>query len=225
MKKLLRIGGIAPFVTISFYLTQFAIIALAMERYPVTTVEWFTMFNRSNFLGLVYLNALDGFSIAVLGLLYIGLWAAFKGDQPAHAHIALYLAVIGVSIFVATRGIMVTGTLSLSQQYAAVTTAEARSQLLAAGAAVMNITRATPETFGFLFLAFSGALFSALFLVHDHFKNWLGYLGFAALGLTALNDLSLAFYPSAAPVLMILNGLSWFTWWIATGLTLRKVEL
>jgi hypothetical protein len=223
MKKLFQIGGMAPFVTIALYLTQITIIAITGEHYPITPEEWFALFNRSSFLGLIYINALDGFSISILGLLFLGLWTAFKETHPSRATIALYFALIGVAIFVATRGVMVTGTLSLSRQYALAASAEERNQLLAAGAAVMNITRATPETFGFLFLAIAGGLFSLDFFNHERFGNWLGYLGIVALALTVLNDLSLIFLPTAAPMLMILNGLSWFIWWITAGLTLRRI--
>jgi hypothetical protein len=223
MKKLYRLGGAAPFITISLYLTQFAIMALTRETYPVTSEQWFALFNRSPFLGLIYINALDGFSIAILGLLFLALWAFFKRAHPSQATIAACFALIGVTIFVATRGIMVSGTLSLSGQYAQAASANQRSQILAAGTAVMSITRATPETFGFLFLAISGSLFSSLFLQSEVFENWLGYLGLGALVFTLMNDLSLIFFPAVAPILMIVNGVGWFVWWIFVGRVLSRL--
>lgn len=222
MNRLMRIGSVAPWFTIMLYMTQFAIIAVIREPYPAAPEAWFALFNRSAFLGLIYLNALDGFSIAIIGLLFLALWAAFKETNPSRATIAIYFALIGVSVFVATRGIMVTGTLHLSRKYALAATSAEESMLLAAGAALMNVTRATPETFGFLFLALAGVQFSLLILKSNLFRHWLGYLGVGALVATLLNDVSLIFFPAAASALMIVNGLSWFIWWVGAGHSLRR---
>jgi hypothetical protein len=73
-KSLYRIGGVAPLIALAFYLTQMLVIAFG-EAYPATIEDWFSLFQRSKVLGLLYLNALDVFSIAFLGTMFLALYS------------------------------------------------------------------------------------------------------------------------------------------------------
>ncbi|MGD9092998.1 MAG: hypothetical protein PVF74_09115 [Anaerolineales bacterium] len=67
--------------------------------------------------------------------------------------------------------------LSLSDRYATAVTDAAREQLLAAGQVIDSLGRATPETTGFLFMAFAGLIFSIVMLMSGTFSRWTAYLG------------------------------------------------
>jgi hypothetical protein len=164
---------------------------------------------------LININALDGFSIAILGHLVLALWATFRDYDLTYSRIAGLLALVGATSFISTRAIMVTGTLTLCDLFSVAKTEMVRASLLAVGWAVTSIARGTPETFGFLLMAIAGFLFSLLILRTKLFKEWVGYLGCVALLLTLANQLLVVIAPSLAPVLMILNGLAWFGWWVS----------
>lgn len=223
LATLCRIGAAAPFVTLALYLLQFAIIGLVRETYPVTPEQWFNLFNRSTFLGLIYLNAFDPLSIAILGLLFLALAAALWEPDPSRMAIAAFVALLGVASFVTHRGTLMTGALNLSEAYGHAATLSERASIVGGGWAVLSSTRATPETLGFLFLAVAGALFSLQMLRDPRFPRAIAYLGLSGLAFTLLNHLSLLFVRVIAPPLMIVSGLSWFTWWILVALRLRRL--
>jgi hypothetical protein len=82
-KCLYRIGAVAPLVTLAFYLTQVLAIVfgeLAGEPYPTTASDWLSLFQSSKVLGLLYLNALDVFSIAILGVMFLALYVALTSE-------------------------------------------------------------------------------------------------------------------------------------------------
>ena len=63
-KTLYRVGGIAPLVSVAFYLTEMFTIILG-GNFPESVADWYLLFERNRLLGLVYLNALDIFSVTL----------------------------------------------------------------------------------------------------------------------------------------------------------------
>lgn len=221
-KSLYRIGGTAPLITIAFYLSQF-LITFSGETYPSTAEGWFGLFLRNKLMGLFFLNALDIISIAILGLMYLALYVALRRINPSYMAVAAFFAFLGIAIFVSTRAAMVSGTLSLSDQYAAAITEAQRSLVLAAGLAIISLSRATPETIGFLFMAVASLIISVVFLQSEIFGNVMAYVGILAFVITLANDISIVTAPLVAPVLMPLNGFLWFIWWILVSRKLLQL--
>jgi hypothetical protein len=87
----------------------------------------------------------------------------------------------------------------------------------------MSLTRATPETFGFLFMTFGGLFISLVILQSGKIKKWIGFVGLLGFIATLANDISLIAAPTAASAIMPANGLLWFTWWVAVGVTLLRL--
>ena len=87
-KSLYRIGGVAPLIALAFYLIQLAVIILTNEAYPTTPEAWFALFHRNKVLGLIFLNALDTLSIALLGTMYLALYVALKQCNPSSMAVA-----------------------------------------------------------------------------------------------------------------------------------------
>jgi hypothetical protein len=180
------------------------------------------LFQRSKILGLFFLNALDIFSIAILGLMYLALYVALRRTNPSQMVIATFFAFLGVAVFISSRAAMVSATLSLSDQYATAATETQSFQSLAAGQAITSLSRATPETIGFLFMAIAGLVYSKVILQSENFSKVIGYLGILAFTFTLANDISLVVAPSAAAILMPINGLIWLIWWLLVGRTLLQ---
>jgi hypothetical protein len=221
--SLFRIGGIAPLVTFALYLSQVLIIIISGEAYPTTPESWFVLIQRSKLLGLIFLNALDGFSIAVLGLMFLALFIALRKTNPSYMAAAAFFAFLGVAIFVSMRAFMVSGALNLSDQYAAAGTAAQKSQILTAWRAITSPARATPETIGFLFMAVSGFITSMVMLRSKTFSRVTACIGIVAGVATLANDICLVVAPSVAALIMPVNGLLWLIWWILTGQKLLQL--
>jgi hypothetical protein len=217
-KTLYRVGGTAPLVALGFYVTQVLAIALGDTilgvPLPATMEDWFLLLQRSRIVGLLYLNALDIFSVTLVGTMLLALCVALRRVNQSATAIAAFVAVVGVAVFVAPRASMTAATLSLSDQYAAATTEAHKLQLVTAGEAMSAATRATPQTTGFLFLAIAGLIISAVILQSDRLAKAAGYVGILASAITSADHACLVIAPSVASILMPLDGLLWLIWWI-----------
>ena len=224
LKSLYRIGGAAPLVTLTIYLSQLLIIIVSGVTYPTTPESWFALFQQNPLLGLIFLNAFDVFSIAILGLMFLALYVALRCTNPSYMAVATFFAFLGVAVFVSARAEMVTATLSLSNQFAIATTEAERSQILAAGHAVMALSRATPETLGFFFITIASLIISTVILQSSTFSKMIAYLGILGSIIVLANDISIVIAPSIATILMPLSGLVWLVWWILVGQKLLRLE-
>lgn len=223
---LFKAGGVAPFVTMAVYLTEmFAIILGGMsgEAYPVTASDWVSLFQRNRIVALLYLNALDVFSISILGIMFLALYVALKRFDESYAAMAAFFAFLGVAIFVSARADMGATVLALSDQYAAATTQAQMEQLLATAQVLNSLGHATPETLGFFFMAIGGLIFSIVILRSSTFNRAIAYVGILGGAMTVFHRLSMFILPSIAGVLMPLSGLLWLIWWILAGLRLIRL--
>ena len=207
-KSLYRVGGTAPLIALVFYVTQM-LVMLFGEPLPATMTDWFSLFQRNRILGLLYLNALDVLSIALLGTMFL----ALRRVNESYMAIATYFAFVGVAVFVAPRVAMLS-VLPLSDRYVAATTEAQRAMFLAAGETLNALGTATPQTVGFLFMAVAGLIISVVILRSETFGRATAYVGIVAGAVTFANDISVVIAPSIAGILMPINGLLWLIWWI-----------
>ncbi|MBN1303457.1 MAG: DUF4386 family protein [Anaerolineales bacterium] len=222
-QSLFRFGYTAPWITFSIYLVQTLAILFA-SSYPLTTEEWFLQFQQNTILGMLYLNAFDMFSIATLGLLYLALYIALRLENQSYMTIAAFFVFLGITLFVSVRADMFTAILSLSRQYAAAATEAQQARLLAAGDAIKATIRATPETTGFLFLAFGGMLISMVMINSDRFSKATAGIGILGGIVTIANHICLIIAPNIANLLLPVNGLLWLVWWLLTGRSLYRLS-
>lgn len=221
LKPLYRLGGLAPLLTLAFYLSQF--IFIRWDEYPASTQDWFTLFQRSKLLGLFYMNALDIFSITLLGVMFLALFSALKPANPAWMTVAAYFGLLGVGVFVVPRVAMLS-MLPLAERYAAITDEIARTRLLTAGETLGALGTPTPQTIGFLFMAVAVFVISIVMLREGRlFNKVVPWLGILASLFTFANHLSLLLLPALAMPLMIASGLFWMPWWLLVGLGLLRL--
>ena len=211
-KTLYRAGAVAPLVALLFYLTEFSILFLG-EPYPSTVLGWYALIQRGRLLGLWYLNALDILSFAFLGIMYLALYVALRRVRPSATLIALYLAMLGIVVFIVPR-VLQLALLPLSDLHAEAATEAQRAIYLAAGEALSYVTTATPQTLGFLFMAAAGLIISTVLLSGRTFGRTAGYVGIVGFVAALANYASHLLAPQVAEMLMPINGLLWFVWWI-----------
>jgi hypothetical protein len=221
-KTLYRAGALAPLIALAFYTFQMVIMGFG-EALPATMDDWFLLFQRNKILGLIYLNALDPFSIALLGMMFLALYIALGRDNQSLMTIAAFFAFLGIAVFVSTRAAAVSATLTLSDQYAAAATEVQKSQILTAGQAIHSTVRGTPETVGFLFMAVAGLIISLVILRSETFGQATAYVGILGMVMTLADHISLIIAPSMAGILMPINGLLWLIWWLMISVGLFKL--
>ncbi|MGC9397416.1 MAG: hypothetical protein ACP5J4_21430, partial [Anaerolineae bacterium] len=91
-KSLYYVGGVAPFVTLVFYLSE--LLFISWDNYPTSMEAWFALFQRSKLLGLFYLNALDIISVALLGVMFLALYVVLRKTHPASMVIATFFGLL-----------------------------------------------------------------------------------------------------------------------------------
>jgi len=222
---LYRAGALAPLVAIAFYLVEFSLLIVG-EPYPSGIAGWYALVQRSKLLALWYLNALDILSFVLLGIMFLALYVALRRVRPAWMLIAVYLALLGVAVFIVPRTLHLS-LLPLSDLHAAATSGEQRALYLAAGEALSQVSSATPQTFGFLLMAAAGLIISLVVLRSGQQRLPIGtaaaYIGIIGFVAALANYLTRLLAPDMAAMIMPVNGLLWFAWWILVSVGLFKL--
>ncbi len=211
LTTLYRAGAIAPLVAMAFYLVEFVSIISAGNAFPVTIEAWYRVFNEAPVRALLYFNALDIFSIAGLGALYLALYKALQLRNASWAALGTLSALIGIPVFMVPRVIMLS-VVPLSQQYAAAEPAR-QAALLSAGELLKAMGAATPRTIGFLFIAVGTLILSAMMLNDERFSNATAITGIVAGAIVLLSDTVGLVVPSLVGPLLGLTGFVWLAWW------------
>jgi hypothetical protein len=218
-KLLFRIGGIAPFFTLACYLAQLAAI-LAGGNFPADAAGWADLFQRNRVLGLLYLNALDSLSIAVLGLLFLALCAALWDSNRSLSAAGGFFALLGIPVFIIPRVLM----LSLLPLIAQSGAADGSQQVVIETAMgfMQSIGMATPLTAGFFFLAVAGTVLSLAMLRTAAFGKVTAWVGIVAGLVTLAGGICAVLGFGAAALLAGIHGALWLVWWLLAG---RKLWL
>jgi hypothetical protein len=219
--KLYRIGALAPLTTLIFYVSEFSFIS--WDKFPASPEEWFEFFQRSKLLGLFYLNALDIFSITLLGLMFLALFMALRKADEVRMIVATFFGLLGVTVFVVPRVAMLS-MLTLSDRYAVAATEIDRARLLAAGETLGSLGTATPQTMGFFLMAIGVLILSLVMLRDPQFSKITAWFGILASLFTFADDISLVLAPTLATPLMILSGLFWIPWWLLISRELFRLS-
>ena len=227
-KTLYRAGALAPLLTLVFYLSQFVILIFG-DPFPTTAEGWFALFQRNKLLGLWYLNALDIISWALLGILFLALYVALRRLHPSWMLIALYFALLGVVVFVVPRALTLS-VVTFSDLHAAAITEAQRTSYLTAWETLSQVTTATPQTLGFLFMTVAGLIISTVILRSRSFGGSAalgkvaGIVGIIGFFVALANYITWIVAPSIAAMLMPINGLLWLVWWLMMSAGLFRLS-
>jgi hypothetical protein len=225
-RGLYRAGAVAPLIALAFYLIEFSLLIVG-EPYPSNIEGWYALVQRSKLLALWYLNALDILSFVLLGIMFLALYVALRRVRPAGMLIALYFALLGVAVFVVPR-VLHLSLLPLSDLHAAAATEAQKTLYLAAGEALSQVSSATPQTLGFLLMAAAGPIISVVVLRSGQQRLPIGraaaYVGIVGFVAALANYVTRLLAPDIAAMIMPVNGLLWFAWWIMVSVGLFRLS-
>jgi hypothetical protein len=157
------------------------IIRAGPKALPSTVLDWFTLLHAHRLIGLTLLNAFDIVNYALVGLIFLGLYAALRRTHRSSVTVATALGFLGIAVYIASNQAF--PMLSLSDQYAAATTDAQRSMLLAAGHALLAIQNPNvvgQASLGFFLVTLAGLIISIVMLGNRVFSKATAYTGMLA---------------------------------------------
>ncbi len=228
-KSLYKVGGAAALIAGLIFRRNLGpeISLFSAQAQPITVVDWFTLLTRNKLLGIAYLNFFDIVDYALLGLMFLALYAALKQINKSAMTIATTLGMVGIAVYFASNTAF--SMLSLSDQYARATTEAQRSMLLAAGQAVLAINdpgatyQGTGVYMSFLLVALAGLIISLVMLRSNTFSKVTAYVGILASACDLIYCLTFAFIPSLDVILLSFAGLLLLIWHVLIGVKLIQL--
>ena len=208
---LYRVGGVAAMLAAivirrsmaaeASLLRSMGVIHAGPAAPPVGAQEWFALLQAQPLLGLTYLNLFDVVEYALVGLLFLALFAALRRVAASSMIIATACGLAGVVVSFCTNQAI--SMLSLSGQFAAAGSESQRALYLAAGEALLAIDNPGVVAQGFghhvsLFLVLlAGLLISLAMRRTGTFGKWTAWMGILANAIGLCYFLALAFAPAA----------------------------
>lgn len=202
-RLLYRIGAVAALVAAIVFrrnlaaelslLTSLGIVCFAPAVPPVDAAEWFTLLRDNRLVGLWLLDIFDLVNYALVGLIFLALYAALRRVRNGMMMVATVLCLISIAVYFASNQAL--PMLALSEQYSEAATEAQRSLLLAAGQSrlAFNNPSAMCKGTGFylsLFLVLVAGLIVSIVMAGSRVFNRLT----ATMGITA-NVLALGYFP------------------------------
>jgi len=230
-RELYTIGGAASLGIALMYLSAMAVYLPAMRQgpTPVTVVEWFTLLQSNPLAGLYFLGFADIPIVILFGPVALALRAALERVSVTWTTIAAPLAFVGMAVYLASNSSF--SMLSLSSEYAAATTSAQQAAIVAAGHALISLTRGTANAAGMGLIWLASLVFSILMLRSRELGRaaaWIGILSFSLLvpgflfsGYTY--GMTSGVGPAMAIVTSLGGGLLSLVWYILVGLRLLKI--
>jgi len=178
-KPLYRLGGAAALILVAIIpIAVIVFIALPPPSFQPTSsavIDWFTIYAGNPLRGLLDGDLLmvvaEVLQVPLLLALYVGL----RKVNPSFMPVALALGLIGVAAYVTSNPAF--SLLSLSGQYAATTDPALRSQLVAAGQALLGIYQGTPYDVGYLLGGVAILMIGIVMLQSPLFGRRTAYVG------------------------------------------------
>jgi len=222
---LYRIGGAAALIAALIFrrwlaaefmlLRSTGIINSGPSVVPSSVVDWFTLLQTHTLIGLILLNVFDLVNYALVGLIFLGLYAALVQTNKSSMTLAIALCLVGIAVYFSSNQSF--SMLSLSKQYAAATTDAQRSMFLAAGQAMLASYnpgvdyQGTGFYMSFFLVNLAGLIVSVVMLRSSIFSKVAAYMGILANSFGLGYFIALAFAPAmvfiplsvSAPFLLI----------------------
>jgi Domain of unknown function (DUF4386) len=189
-KGLFRVGGIAALLAGLIFrrnlgaelslLKESGLITAGPTTPPSTVPAWYALLQSDPQVGLTWLNVFDLVNYALVGVMFLALFAALRRVSPAAMASATALGLIGIAIYCASNQAL--ALLSLSDQYAAATIAAQRTMLLADGQVLLAINRfsSLSRYLSLLLIAVAGLMTSVVMLRSNVFSRSTAYTGILA---------------------------------------------
>lgn len=222
--SLYKVGGVAALLAVLVVLADISLTffpAGAEQPGTLTAVDWFALFQANCFFGLRNLGLLPNIlSLILLIPVFLAVYGVHRQTHQACGLLALFLSLVGTSIYLSNNAAF--PMLTLSAKYASATTDAQRTLLSAAGEAILARGEDfTPGAFtGFLLGEIAILAISLVMLRGGIFSKATAYAGIlGGLFLTIFTIWS-TFIPllfDMAMLLAMLGGLLSIAWYILTA--------
>lgn len=234
---LYKIGGIAALLAVFVFRrnlgAELSLLAMFgfVDGVPVTpldtALDWFTLFQENRLVGLTLFNFFDLVEYALLGLVFLALYAALRQANRSAMLIATICGLVGITVYFASNQAL--AMFALSERYSAATTAAQRSTYLAAGEALLAVNN--PESIyqgtGFyvsLFLVLlAGLISSVVMLTSPVFSKATAITGILANGIGLCYFITVAFLPAIYWIPHPVSAPFRVTWYFLIALRLFKL--
>jgi hypothetical protein len=222
IKSLCKAGGIASFVFI-FYSLITMVILTVFGGQPTTAIESFSLLQTNRILGLLRMDLLTVIFMPLYFLIFLGIFLALNGRNSAWSIIALISVFMGITLLLATPSLF--SMLNLSDKYAMATTETQRSQLIAAGEAILasDMWHGTGAIIGGFLIQISALIFSFVMLRGKVFNKFTAYVGIITHGLDFAHLIFLLVIPTIGIVLMTIAGTLYLLWLPLIGVRLIQI--
>lgn len=175
-KSLYKVGAGAALTVLAFMPIQMIIFFVWPP--PSTVIGWFTLFQDNGLVGLLDMDLLLIVDYALMGLVFLALWAALRRTSQSFMAIALTLELVGIATYFAST--VAFEMLSLSNQYAAATADAERSTVLAAGQVMLETWQGTAFDVSYILGAAALLIVSAVMRRSHTFSKVTAYVGILA---------------------------------------------
>jgi hypothetical protein len=221
-KPLYRIGAVAALIFIVYSLATM-IFAFGIGGRPETVDEVFNLLETNRLVGLIRLDALTVITIPLYYPLFLSIYMALKKNHPSYTTLAALLAFAGITLFLATPSAF--SLIPLSDKYAAATTAAEKTQLLAAGEALLasDMFHATGAMLGGMLLMVAELALSVVMLFSSDFGKATAIVGIFTYGLDITHLIAGAFSPKAGEIVMAIAGTLYLVWFILVARDLFRL--
>ena len=235
--RLYQWAALAAFIAVIFFRRNLSAEIVAFNGFgildvpaaaPLTAREWFDLLLENPLVGLVMFNLGDVINYLLVGMLFIGFYAALNKVDHDLAMLALALTLVGIIIFIATNQALPMA--FLSRQYAAAGTDVQRALLLEEGESLLTIDNpgaAVPGMgylLGLAFVTTAGLIYALLMLRSKVFNKPTAWMGILATAIQLLYFPLLAFAPAWVTLPFVLSAPLRVTWYVLAGIRLWKIR-
>jgi hypothetical protein len=221
-RSLSKAGGVASFLFLAYSLTSIVILSV-FGGPPNTASEVFLMLQTNRTLGLLRMDLLTVVFIPLYYLIFLAIFLALNGKKNPWAIVALISVFVGVTLFLATPSVF--SLVNLSDKYSIATSENQRTQLIAAGEAILasDMWHGTGAIVGGILIQFGALVFSILMLPGNIFSKLTAYIGIITHGLDFIHFFFLLLIPPVGVVLLAIAGTLYLLWFPLIGVRLIQI--
>ena len=209
-RVLYKVGGAAALIAAVLFrrnlgaefslLRMIGIIDVGPTMAPSSAMDWFALLHDNRLIGLTMLETFDLVNYALVGLIYLALYAALRRADAGSMALATAFGFVGIAVYLASNQAF--AMLSLSDQYAAATTDAQRAMFLAAGEALLAINnpgaidQGIGVTISLFLVTLAGLIISIVMLRSSIFSRATAIVGILAHGFGLGYFVALVFAPA-----------------------------
>jgi len=225
-RSLYTVGGMAAIMAAVLLLIE--IIVFTIWPQPATVLDYFTLLQTNKIIGLIDFYLLEVIAYILFITMFLAIYFALRRFNESYMVIAIFMAFLGIAIFLSTNNSF--SMLNLSNQYVAATTEAQKTIILAAGQTLLvNSGQRAVGGFnmGLLLISIAGIIMSTVMLRGNNFGNKTAYVGILAFAISLAEYVRMILLPTELTLLLIfaiVSGVLLMIWLIMVGRSLIKLS-